>query len=265
MILTKYTQPIADPVSLTAMKLHAKIDTTADDEIVKSLIKAATEWCEKYEGRSYMIRTYKAYLDEFEDEIYLPYPPLITVSSIQYVDSNGDTQTLTSSVYTVDTSSTPGRVYLGYNQTWPVTRDIPKAVTITYVAGYATTFTTAYATDTFTVGNAVFSDADIVRVSTDQGDLPASLAVDTDYHVRDVSGSTLKLAATAGGDAIDLSDDGTGTHYIGLAGVVPDRSIAAIKLLATHLYEHREAVDIVDCKNVPMGTKSLLSMEKVFR
>jgi len=264
MILQLYTPPVGAPVSDTAAKLHARIDTDADDALVTPMVEAAVDWCEKFEGRSYMIRTYKAYLDGFQNEVYLPYPPLISVSSVQYVDSNGDTQTLSSSYYTVDTTSTPGRVYLAYNYSWPMTRDVPKSVTITYVAGYATTFTANFTTDVLTVGNAVFADGDIVRVSTDADDLPAALSADTDYYVRDVTGLTLKLAATSGGTAIDMTDAGTGTHYIGLRETVPFRCIAAIKLVFSHLYENREMTTDLQLNEVPVSAKALLSIDRVF-
>ena len=55
------------------------------------------------------------------------------------------------------------------------------------------------------------SDADIVQVST-LGKLPTGLAVLTDYHVRDKTTDTFKLAAGAGGNAIAWTDAGSGTH-----------------------------------------------------
>jgi hypothetical protein len=42
--------------------------------------------------------------------------------------------------------------------------------------------------------------------------LPAGLAVDTLYYIRDATANTFKLAATSGGDAIDITGTGTGTH-----------------------------------------------------
>jgi uncharacterized phiE125 gp8 family phage protein len=121
MIVTPYISPVAHPVSLTEAKLHLRVDHTTDDELIKTLIGAATDWCEKYEGQSYMIRSYKAYLDAFQDEIYLPFAPLVSVDSVQYYDTAGDLQTLASTYYTVDTDSIPGRLYLAYNQSWPST------------------------------------------------------------------------------------------------------------------------------------------------
>jgi uncharacterized phiE125 gp8 family phage protein len=68
--------------------------------------------------------------------IELPVPPLQSVTSITYVDSNGDTQTLATDQYQVDALSTPGRVLPAYGVSWPTTRCQANAVNITFVAGY---------------------------------------------------------------------------------------------------------------------------------
>ena len=266
MITSPYIAPVAYPVSLVEAKLHLRVDNTTDDGLITSLIGAATEWCEKYEGHSYMMQSYKVYLDGFYNVVYLPHAPLVSVSSVQYYDGAGDLQTLATSYYTVDTDSTPGRVYLAYNQNWPSTYLIPKSVIITYTAGYATTFTAVAATNVCTVGNAVFANGDTVRVVTDQSDLPSPLAVGTNYYVGDVSGSTLKLYTDSGlASVVDILDTGTPTHMIGFAdrGLVPSRAIAAIKLLIGHLYEHREQASEVTLQEIPFAVANLLN-ERTF-
>ena len=267
MIRTTSVQPVAEPIALNEAKLHLRVDSTADDETITALIRAARQWCEAYEGQSYMMREVKVYLDDLQS-VCLTVFPLISVSSVQYVDTAGDTQTLSSSVYTVDTDSIPGRLYLAYNQSWPTTRDIPKAATITLRCGYATTFTAA-TNDTLTLGNGYFSNGDSVRVcvsTEDAAALPAPLAINTDYYVGDVSGVTCNLytdsALTSG---VDITDTGTGTFYIGFSGrgLVPDRVIHSMKLLLGHLYEHREENSEIALNRMPFGVKNLL-LERVW-
>ncbi|MCA9312663.1 MAG: head-tail connector protein, partial [Phycisphaerales bacterium] len=60
-----------------------------------------------------------------------------SVTSIAYVDADGNNQTLDSAQYRVDTVSEPGRIELDTAYTWPTTDDRLNAVTITIVAGYA--------------------------------------------------------------------------------------------------------------------------------
>ena len=64
------------------------------------------------------------------------------MTTIQYVDTAGDTQTLSSSVYNVDIYQEPGRISEAYGQQWPTTRIINNAVIVTYVAGYGATAAT---------------------------------------------------------------------------------------------------------------------------
>jgi len=248
-------EPVGEPLSLVAAKLHLRVDHASDDLLITSLIRVAREMCEVYEGRSYLVRTMQVKLDSFQNEIRLPFPPLVSVSSITYIDAAGDTQTLSTDYYEVDTHTEPGRVYLAYNYNWPSVRPYPQVITITYKAGYMTRFTASGST--ITVSDAVFADGDTVRLTNDQGDLPAGLADSTTYYVRDVSGSTLKLAATSGGAAITTTDAGTVPHWIG-AVEIPHRVMAAMKLILSHLYEHRAEVSEINLYDMPLGAKHLL-------
>ena len=45
------------------------------------------------------------------------------------------------------------------------------------------------------------------------GTLPVGIAASTTYYVRDWDGTKFKVAATPGGDPIDIPDNGSGTHY----------------------------------------------------
>jgi uncharacterized phiE125 gp8 family phage protein len=52
------------------------------------------------------------------------------------VDTGGTSTVQTSTDYTVDIKSTPGRIYPAYSKSWPATRWQRNAVTVRYVAGY---------------------------------------------------------------------------------------------------------------------------------
>lgn len=78
----------------------------------------------------------------------------------------------------------------------------------------ANTFTADAATDVITQTGNVLANGNSVLVSNSGGALPAPLVAGTVYFVRDKSGNTLKLAATSGGAAIDLTTNGTGTNSI---------------------------------------------------
>ena len=126
-----------------------------------------------------------------------------------------------------------------------------------FQSGWATAFTAADGTDVITAAGHVLTDGDTVELSLSgaEGDvLPTGLAADTTYYARDVSGDTLKLAATSGGAAIDITGVGTGTHYL---GVIPRPMRSAMLLLIGHWWKNREAVGNVGAA-VPLAVDSLL-------
>lgn len=132
------TEPAIEPVSLADFKLHAKVDQSADDGMIPGLIKAARIKAEKYTGRAFVTKTIVLGIDYwFPDEIGLPWPPALSVTSIDYIDANGATQTLAGSVYQTDLRSEPARIRLADSQSWPGTRGRDfNAVVVTYTAGY---------------------------------------------------------------------------------------------------------------------------------
>jgi uncharacterized phiE125 gp8 family phage protein len=71
-------------------------------------------------------------------EIFLPAPPLRSVTSVSYVDVDGTTRTLDAGGYQVCGVGTRGQGYLvpAFGASWPATRDRPECVTIRYVGGY---------------------------------------------------------------------------------------------------------------------------------
>ena len=77
---------------------------------------------------------------------------------------------------------------------------------------------TAAATDIITSNTHGLSAGDLIQVTTDGADLPAGLAVTTDYYVIDPTTNTFKVSATLGGTAVDITDAGTGTHTFHLKG-----------------------------------------------
>ena len=136
MITTLATAPAAEPIDTDFVKTQLIIDGSALDAEINAMIPVARLKAEQYCGRAFITQTWERYYHQFPLEIELPWAPLQSVSEITYVDGDGATQTLSSSVYTVDTDSEPGLIYPAYDQVWPSTRAVRKAVKVTYVAGY---------------------------------------------------------------------------------------------------------------------------------
>jgi uncharacterized phiE125 gp8 family phage protein len=130
-------EPVAEPIDLAEARRHLRLDDDDDeDDLVQSLILTARKYVEQVTWLQLVTATYEWKLDRLCGVLYVPRPPLQSVASIQYVDAQGNTQTLGSSLYTVDAAHLPGRILPAYNQTWPTTRGHIQDATITFDAGY---------------------------------------------------------------------------------------------------------------------------------
>lgn len=130
------TGPTAEPITTAEAKLFARVTIATEDTLTDFLIIAAREYAETFTGRQFVTATWEQRLDAFPVEFVLPLPPLISVTSIKYIDTAGDEQTLDASYYTLDKYSTPGRVVQAINKSWPSTQDVPNAVIVKYTCGY---------------------------------------------------------------------------------------------------------------------------------
>jgi len=263
MALVQTIGPTAEPISVTEAKSHLRVSHSTDDTLIGSLIAAAREYAERVTRRQLVVATYKLYMDAFPARIVLPRPPfaqLAAATPVQYVDTDGVTQTVAAATYSVRSHDEPAYIEEAYGYSWPTPRGVTDAVWVTYIAGYACPAASTFASDILTCSGRTYTDADIVRLTTTEGDLPSPLAITTNYHVRDVAGATLKLAAAAGGAAISLTDDGTGTHFV---GEIPEGIRAGIKLLVGHLYENREATTELALRKVPLAVETLLWQNKM--
>lgn len=130
---------------------HLRAETGTDNEpedwsYIDALRDSVTDHLDGYAGilgRALITQTWEMYLDDWPAtgcEIEIPLPPLQSVTGITYVDTDGATQTLASSVYQiVDRGNSPSAIVLAYNQSWPSIRSQRQAITVTFRAGYGDT------------------------------------------------------------------------------------------------------------------------------
>lgn len=139
---TIYTDNIAD----SSLGAEAPSVNTTDDPMISMLIASARAAAETELHRSLITQTLDAYFDRFPcpplryadlpSQHELRLPPLSSVTSITYIDTEGAQQTLAVDQYLVDAVSKPARVAPAYGVSWPSTRDQANAVVVRFVAGY---------------------------------------------------------------------------------------------------------------------------------
>ena len=83
---------MAEPITLVEAKLHLRVDISEDDSLITSLIVSARELCEAWTWRKVSTGTLIQFCDFFPANgiIIIDRPPLASVTSIEYIDTNGD-------------------------------------------------------------------------------------------------------------------------------------------------------------------------------
>lgn len=138
MILKRISGPTVEPVSLATARSHLRVTSTSQDTRIESLITVARGRLERNLGRAFVDQTWELKTDGFCDEIFIPRPPLIEVSSVKYIDEDGVEQTLDTDVYLViDQGEMPSSIVRAEDQVWPDLYSRPDAVRIRFRAGYS--------------------------------------------------------------------------------------------------------------------------------
>ena len=131
------TAPAKEVWTLNEVKNYLKVDTSADDTLITTLLQSAREVAERYLNQALITQTITEKLDRLNNPIiYLSVSPVIAVSSFQYNDGVNSVQTYNAANYVVDTFLKPGRLALAYGATWPTLYGNINDVTIVYTAGY---------------------------------------------------------------------------------------------------------------------------------
>ncbi len=134
MTVTRLTHPNPEVLTRDELRAHCLPASSDDDALLERQAKAARARCETTTDRCYGVSRWQLVLPCFPaavDPIAIPRPPLRSVESIAYTDTDGNAQTL--SGHSDDIYSTPGKVTIDGG--WPATKN-GTPVVIIFVAGY---------------------------------------------------------------------------------------------------------------------------------
>jgi hypothetical protein len=164
--LERLVDAASEPIGLSDAANFLRLEVADDDDLVQSLITTARLECEQRTNRSFINTTWQLSLDYFPPypikttnilpalafgvaavggrtlflnmemgAIRLPMPPLVSVTSISYVDPTGQARSLPSPDVVISTG-TPGQIAPSFGNIFPLTIPSLSSVTIDYVAGY---------------------------------------------------------------------------------------------------------------------------------
>lgn len=131
----------SEPVTVAELKAHSRVTSNAEDALCSDYITAARQWCEAYANRVFVQSTWDIYFDYgFPCGVLeIPKSPLISITSVQYVDASAADMTpttLSASEYQVSTSEIVGRISPAYGKVWPTPKPVMDAVIVRAVCGY---------------------------------------------------------------------------------------------------------------------------------
>jgi len=142
-VVTAPTQVGTDIVSVADLKRHLLITHSRLDADFEDIILDVADKLHGIGGelnRTVFPTTWCRYLSQWpaDRKILLPYPPLVEVESIVVEDGESPSTVVDSSLYVVRTGTLVGEVELKTGEVWPTVTTGPRAIAVTFRAGYST-------------------------------------------------------------------------------------------------------------------------------
>jgi uncharacterized phiE125 gp8 family phage protein len=135
----KIITPVASElISVAEAAEFLRIDSySSETTTISAFITAARQWCEEYLGRSIGVQTLELVLERFPSKgIVLP-APLVSITSIKYLDTSNVEQTIAAADYYVAEDQDPPTVkHKDGSGAWPSTLNVDDAVRVRFQAGY---------------------------------------------------------------------------------------------------------------------------------
>jgi uncharacterized phiE125 gp8 family phage protein len=139
MALKQTVAPTVEPITLAEVIAHRAI--VASDQyswVTNTAIPAARRAAENFLNVQLLAATWEETLAEFpaSNEIRFSWSPVRSVTSVQYLDTDGVEQTWAAANYDTELSVIPSRLMPAYGVVWPTIRSGRyDSVTLTYVSG----------------------------------------------------------------------------------------------------------------------------------
>jgi uncharacterized phiE125 gp8 family phage protein len=152
--LSLITPPTALALTEAQARAHSRIDPSLPADDLATKIAAAIAACEGFTGRQLVNATWELWLSSWYDQaiyqpascgtspgvIWLPKPPVASITSIKYLDGDGVEQTMNPSDYVLVAGAGPlaqrAGIFPAYGAAWPTNRLQAASIKIRFVAGY---------------------------------------------------------------------------------------------------------------------------------
>lgn len=136
---SRTVEPTLRAISIAEAKAQARLTHSDEDGVFASMIRVAEGEAETYMQRGLLTQTLVLALPDWPERIWLPQAaPLQSVTSVEYVGTDGSVVTLASTNYIVDSTTRPACIVAAPTSSWPQLQVGREAwrVRVTYVVGW---------------------------------------------------------------------------------------------------------------------------------
>ena len=130
--------PAVEPVTLAEAKAHLRVDGTAEDTLIASLIVTARLNVEAAAGLALITQGWSYFFDAWPRGLVLKLPlrPVQAVAAVRLFDENGASTTLDPAAYLLDGAGSPPRLVRQGALHWPKPGRVANGIEVAFTAGY---------------------------------------------------------------------------------------------------------------------------------
>ncbi len=130
--------PAVEPVTLPDAKAHLRIDGSAEDTLIGSLIVTARLHIESVLALSLVTQSWSWFFDAWPSGVALTLPlrPVQSIAAVRLYDADGGTTTLAPDTYVLDGASAPARLVRQGAGVWPSAGRTANGIEIAFISGF---------------------------------------------------------------------------------------------------------------------------------
>ncbi|HJZ42692.1 MAG TPA: head-tail connector protein [Hyphomicrobiaceae bacterium] len=138
MALVLTSGPAAEPITLAEAKAHMRVDGTAEDTLVSSLIITSRLHIEAALGLAFITQAWSYFLDAWpaSREVRLPLRPVQSITAVRLYAADESIETVPADTYMLDGAANPARLVRNDTAAWPKPSRAANGIEIAFVAGY---------------------------------------------------------------------------------------------------------------------------------
>jgi uncharacterized phiE125 gp8 family phage protein len=130
--------PAVEPVALAEAKAHLRVDGTAEDTLIASLVVTSRLHVEAAAGLALVTQSWSWLRDAWPagPALELPLRPVTGIAAVRIYDAGGAATTLDPATYLLDGAGSPPRLVRSGALAWPVPGRAANGVEVAFTAGY---------------------------------------------------------------------------------------------------------------------------------